>query len=306
MVIAVVILSRKKILWFRNYLLILREYGLLMPFLFYMRKKQCLALWATLLVAIVMGGCGEYSKVLKSRDANVRFQYAKKAYEQRKYLQATTLLTDIITPMRGTPDGEEAHFLLAMSYYGNRDYLNSGVYFKSYYNRYPRGKYAELASFYSGYGYFLDSPDPQLDQSNTLKAIEELAGFLERYPDSDKASLAQNAIFEMQDKLTLKELQNAQLYYNLGNFLGNNYQSAIITAQNALKSYPYSKYREDFEMLILKSKYQEAKESIEEKKEDRYREVIDEYYSFINNYPESKNLKEAENIYNIARRHVKD
>ena len=63
----------------------------------------------------------------------------------------------------------------------------------------------------------------------------------------------------MQDKLTLKELQNAQLYYNLGNFLGNNYQSAIITARNAIKSYPYSKYKEDFEMLILKSKFQEAR-----------------------------------------------
>lgn len=284
----------------------MREYGLFEFKLEEMRKNQIVAYIGAIMMALLVSGCGEYSKVLKSRDANVRFQYAKKAYEQRKYVQATTLLTDIITPMRGTPDGEEAHFLLAMSYYGNHDYLNSGVYFKSYYNRYPRGKYAELASFYSGYGYFLDSPDAQLDQTNTLKAIEELASFLERYPDSDKASLAQNAIFEMQDKLTMKELQNAQLYYNLGNFLGNNYRAAIITAENALKSYPYSKYREDFEMLILKSKFQEAKESIEEKKEDRYREVIDEYYSFINNYPDSANLKEAENIYNIARRHVKE
>ena len=110
----------------------------------------------------------------------------------------------------------------------------------------------------------------------------------------------------MQDKLTLKELQNAQLYYNLGNFLGNNYQSAIITAQNALRTYPYSKYREEFEMLILKSKFQEASQSVAERKEERFRDVIDEYYSFINNYPNGKNTKEAENIYKIARRHVKE
>ena len=191
-----------------------------------------------------------------------------------------------------------------MSHFENKDYLNSGLYFKTYYQRYPRGKFAELARFYSGYGYYLDSPDPQLDQSATVKAIEELTGFLEAYPKSDRVTVAQNAIFEMQDKLTLKELQNAQLYYNLGNFLGNNYESAIITAQNALKTYPYSKYKEDFEMLILKSKYQEARQSVDEKRAERYRDVVDEYYSFINNYPDSRNRKEADNIFRIAEKHL--
>lgn len=108
----------------------------------------------------------------------------------------------------------------------------------------------------------------------------------------------------MQDKLTLKELQNAQLYYNLGNYMGNNYESAIIVSQNALKDYPYSKYKEDFELLILKSKFQEAKQSINERQADRYRDVVDEYYSFINNYPDSKHKKEAETIYKIASKHV--
>lgn len=255
---------------------------------------------------LVFSSCGEYNKVLKSKDVDYRFDFAKRAFDQRKFTQASTVLETIYTPLRGTPNGEEALFLLAMSYYENKDYLNSGVYFKTYYSRYPRGKFAELARFYSGYGYYLDSPDPQLDQSQTVKAIEELQGFLDYFPNSDRVSIAQNAIFEMQDKLTLKELQNAQLYYNLGNYMGNNYESAIITAQNALKNYPYSKYREDFELLILKSKYQEARLSIQEKQAERYRDVVDEYYSYTNNYPDSKNRKEADNIFEIARKHVQD
>lgn len=197
-------------------------------------------------------------------------------------------------------------YLVALSYYENKDYLNSGAFFKTYYTRYPKGKYTELARFYSGYGYYLDSPEPQLDQSGTVKAIEELQAFLDYFPRSDKVSIAQNAIFELQDKLTLKELQNAQLYYNLGNYLGNNYESAVIVARNAIKNYPYSKYKEDLELLILKARYQEASQSIAEKQADRFREVIDEYYSFINNYPDSPNRGEADNIYKIARRHVKD
>ncbi len=255
---------------------------------------------------LVFSSCGEYNKVLKSKDVDYRFDFAKRAFDQRKFTQASTVLETIYTPLRGTPNGEEALFLLAMSYYENKDYLNSGVYFKTYYSRYPRGKFAELARFYSGYGYYLDSPDPQLDQSQTVKAIEELQGFLDYFPKSDRVSIAQNSIFEMQDKLTLKELQNAQLYYNLGNYMGNNYESAIITAQNALKNYPYSKYREDFELLILKSKYQEARLSIQEKQAERYRDVVDEYYSYTNNYPDSKNRKEADNIFEIARKHVQE
>lgn len=222
----------------------------------------------------------------------------------KNFTQAYTLLSECYTPLRGTADGEEALFLLAMSYYESKDYANSNLYFKTYYNRYPKGKFAELARFYSGYGFYLDSPDPQLDQTYTIKAIEELSNFLELFPKSDRVTIAQNAIFEMQDKLTLKELQNAQLYYNLGNFMGNNYQAAIIVSQNALKEYPYSKYREDFELLVLKSKFQEAKQSVSEKMADRYSDVVDEYYSFINNYPESKHRKEAETIFRIAEKHA--
>lgn len=255
---------------------------------------------------LLLTSCGEYNKVLKSTDANVKFEYAKKAFEKGKYGQACTLLSEIVTVMKGTEHAEESLYLLGLSHFENKDYISSGAYFKTYYTHYPKGKYAELARFYSGYGYYLDSPEPQLDQSTTRKAIEELQNFLDYFPKSDKVSIAQNAIFELQDKLVLKELQNAVLYYNLGTYLGNNYESAVITAQNAIKEYPYSKYKEQLQMLILKSRYQEAILSVDEKKEDRFRIVIDEYYSFINDYPESESRQEADHIFKIAGKYVKD
>ena len=152
----------------------------------------------------------------------------------------------------------------------------------------------------------MDSPDPQLDQSETVKAIEELQAFLDYFPKSDKVSIAQNAIFELQDKLVLKQLQNATLYFNLGNYMGNNYESCVITAKNAIKDYPYSKYKEQLEFLILKARFNEASESVEEKKEERFNTVIDEYYAFVNDYPDGPNRKEADNIFKIASKHVND
>lgn len=259
-----------------------------------------------LLALVVFASCGEYTRVQKSNDYDYKLDYAKRAFEQKKYMQAATVLQDVITVFKGTEKAEDALYLLALSHYENKDYVNACSYFKTYYQRFPKGKYTELARFYCGYGYYLDSPEAQLDQSGTIKAIEELQAFLDYFPKSDKVSVAQNAIFELQDKLTLKQLQNAQLYYNLGNYMGNNYQSAIIVAQNAVKDYPYSRYKEDLEMLILKSRFQEANQSVDEKKADRYRDVVDEYYSFINNYPDSPYKKEAENILKIAQNHIKE
>jgi outer membrane protein assembly factor BamD len=245
-------------------------------------------------------------RVQKSNDYEYKYDYAKRAYEQKRYQQAATLFKDCSTVFKGSEKAEECMYLLAMSNYENKDYIEAGPLFQTYYSRYPKGKYAEPARFYCGYGYYLDSPDPQLDQSTTLKAIEELQAFLDYYPRSDKVAIAQNAIFELQDKLTLKQLQNAQLYYNLGTYLGNNYESAVIVAKNAIKDYPYSKYKEDLELLVLKARYQEADISVDERKADRFREVIDEYYSFINNYPDSPNRNEADNIYKIAQKYVHD
>ena len=259
-----------------------------------------------LLSALLLSSCGEYQRVLKSTDPDYHLEFAKRAFEEKKYTQAATALEPVVTVFKGTEKAEDALYLLALSNYENKDYETSGTWFKTYYNRFPKGKYTELARYFCGYGYYLDSPDPQLDQTGTLLAIQELQSFLDYFPRSDKVSLAQNAIFELQDKLTLKQLENAQLYYNLGTYLGNNYESAIIVAQNAIKAYPYSRYKEDLELIILKARFQEAEQSVDEKKTDRYREVIDEYYSFVNNYPDGPNRREADNILKIAQRHVND
>ena len=268
--------------------------------------SRLLTIILSAIIALMATSCGEYQRMLKSADADARLDFARRAFEKKKYTQAATVLTDIVTTFKGTAKAEESLYLLALSHYENKDYFNSGAYFKTYYTRYPKGRYAEMARFYSGYGYYLYSPEPQLDQSGTITAIEELQAFLDYFPKSDKVPVAQQAIFELQDKLTLKELQNAQLYYNLGTYMGNNYESAIIVARNAIKNYPYSKYKEDLEMLILKSRYQEADQSVEEKKADRFRDVVDEYYSFTNNWPDSHYRREADNILKIAQKYVKE
>ena len=115
-----------------------------------------------------------------------------------------------------------------------------------------------------------------------------------------------NEAAEIYRKLRAGGMESAILYYNLGNYLGNNYESCVITAQNALKDYPYTNMREDLSILILRAKFEMAVYSVEDKRAERYRETVDEYYAFKNEFPESKYLKEAEKIFNESQKVIKD
>ena len=274
-----------------------------------MKKYIVLAL----LSAGVFSSCGEYNKVLKSTDYEYKYEAAKSYFAKGQNSKAATILEELIPIMKGTAYGEESLYMLAMTYFNQGDYVTASHYFNTYYTTYPRGTYTELARYNSGKALYLDTPEPKLDQSSTYKAIQELQMFMEYFPRSERRDLAQNMIFELQDKLVEKEYLSAKLYYDLGSYTGNttytstgnNYLAAIVTAQNILKDYPYTKLREELSILILRAKYDMAKESVLEKKEERMLETVDEYYAFKNEFPESKYFKEVEDIFKDASKYIK-
>ena len=271
-----------------------------------------------IIIALVSGSvltsCGEYNKVLKSTDYEYKYEAAKSYFGKGQNTKAAAILEELITILKGTDKAEESLYMLGMTYYNQGDFITASHYFSTYYNTYPRGTYTEQARFYSGKALFLDTPEPRLDQSSTYKAIQELQMFMEYFPASNRHQEAQQMIFDLQDKLVMKDYMAARLYYDLGSYTGNssysttgnNYLACIVTAQNALKDYPYTKLREDISILLLRAKYDMAKESVEEKKEERMRDAIDEYYAFKNEFPESKYIKEVENICKDAKKYVKE
>lgn len=255
---------------------------------------------SALLMVLLLASCGEYNKILKSRDPEEKYTYAKKYFDEKKYGRTTTLLEEILTSYTGTSKEQEILYLLGQSYFLNKDYTTATIYYNRYVAKFPKGEFTELARFNSAYGLYLDSPDARLDQSNTIKSIQGFQDFLEYYPQSDKAPEAQNKMFEMQEKLAYKEYLSARLYYNLGLYMGNNYESCVVTSREALKSYPFSAFVEEFQILIVRSKYELAANSVEEKKPVRYRELMDEHFNYKNMFPTGKYLKETEKYYRQA------
>lgn len=264
--------------------------------------------------ALLFSSCAsEFNKVYKSTDNDYRYEFAKQCFAEGKYSQAASLLLDQITLKKGSDDAQECLYMLAMAQYMSMDFESASETFKRYYKTYPNGDFAESASFYVGQALYESAPEPRLDQTPTIGAMNAYQQFLDMYPESSRRRLAQERLYELQDKLIQKELLSAQLYYNLGGYFGNinsndesNYLACIITAQNALKQYPSTRYREDFSLLVMKSKYELAENSAEQKRVERYREAEDECYGFINEYPESRNKALAERYIAKCKKITKD
>ena len=256
----------------------------------------------SLFVAFLFTGCAsQFNNVYKSQDATYKYEYAKQCFAMGKFQQAATLLNDVVTMQKGREHGQESLYLLGMAQYGNRDYDIASATFRKYFQTYPKGDYAEQACFYIGQSLYESAPEPRLDQTPTVGAINAYQTFVDYFPDSKLRETAQQRMFLLQDLLIQKEFLAAKLYFNLGGYFGNinantesNYTSCIITAQNALKTYPFCDQREDFSVLIMKSKFKLAENSSEERRLERYRDAEDECYGFLNEYPESEECKTAE------------
>lgn len=263
--------------------------------------------------AMLLTGCAnEFNQVYKTSDYSYKYEYAKECFMKGKYTRAVPLLQDLVTLQKGTDNAQESLYMLAMAQYLGKDYESAAATFKKYYSSYPKGVYAEMAQYYIGQSLYMSTPEPRLDQSQTVAAISAFQDYLDLFPDAKYKETAQNRLFALQDKLVQKEFYSAQLYYDLGQYFGNctnggnNYEACIITAQNALKDYPYTSMREKFALLIMKSKYELAQQSIEEKKFERFQDAEDECYGFINEYPDSKSKSLAEKFISKCKEVTKD
>lgn len=264
-------------------------------------KKYCLLI---LILSIFLGSCSKWTALQNTRDFEYKYEAAKSLYAEGKYGQASMYFAEVLAIMKGTAYAEESLYLAAMSNFRNKDYDAASQYFRKYYQVYPKGLYVEYARYYCGLSLYNMTPDPRLDQQSTYEAIQEFQEFLDYYPYTSIKASTQEMIYALQDKLVEKEYLSAKLYYDLGTYTmncaygGSNYQACVVTAQNALRDFPFAsaERREELSIMVLRSKFLLAEQSVDSKRVSRYRDCIDEYYSFMNDFPESKYTKEADKI----------
>jgi outer membrane protein assembly factor BamD len=253
-----------------------------------------------IILVLILAGCSGYEKVLKSNDFKLKYKEALRYYYQKEdYVRASALFDQIAAVFRGTDQADTVYYLQAMSYFKQNDFILSGHYFRTFASTYGGSPFVEQSEYMGAYCYYLTSPRPELDQTNTVSAIQAFQLFLIKFPDSEKADQVKTYLNELRDKLVEKSYISAKLYYNL-----DDYKAAMVALNNSLISYPDSKYREEIMFMLVKSSYMLANKSILSKKKERFQDTVDEYYSFAAEYPESKYSKDAKKYYRLAAKYL--
>ena len=213
-------------------------------------------LYIVLIILVLVSSCGEYEKLLKSTDFDLKKAKAKEYYDAGQYVKSTELLSQILPRYRATEEAEELNWMNAQSYYGMKDYFMAGSYFKTFIDQFPFGKHAEEANFMAAMCDYKIAPRSELDQENTRNAIEGFNIFITRFPASPKVEEARKLVKELEEKLVEKSYLSAKLYYDM-----KQYKAAVVALNNSLKEYADTKYREEMMFLKLNSLFLYAENS---------------------------------------------
>jgi outer membrane protein assembly factor BamD len=253
-----------------------------------------------LIILVLVSSCTGYEKLLKSKDYDLKKSKAKEFFEAGEYVKTTELLTQILPRFRATDEAEDLNWMNAQAYYGMKDYIMAGSYFKSFIDQFPFGKHAEEANYMAALCDYNISARPELDQENTKNAIEGFNIFMNKFPNSTKIEDCKKHISELEDKLVEKSYLNAKLYYDM-----KQYKAAVVALSNSLKEYASTKYREKMMFLKLNSLYLYAFHSLAIKQKERYQATLDDYFSFMEEFPKSTYSKDVASIFQSTNKYLK-
>ena len=228
-------------------------------------------------------------RIIKSEDPSLIYSEGLKYYGREKWKQAGDLFEACQAYYVGDVREDSVAYFSARSHFKERDYVEATTQLDEFRRKFGRSVFVEDAEAMLAMCHYYLSPDPTRDQTITGEAIIAFSEFIERYPNSTRVPAFTELITELTERLKKKAFLNAYTYYKI-----QRYKSAVVALRNALKLYPDTPHREEILYLIAVSHYRLAHNSIEEKQGDRYLNVLDSYYSFINEFPESKHRKELE------------
>ncbi len=235
---------------------------------------------------------GKFNRLLKHGDMETKYAAAIKYFEKENYTKALTLFEELVTVYKGTAKAEEVNYYYAYCNYNLDDYIIAGYQFRNFVKNFPNSVHVEECAYMNAYCFFLNSPPYSLDQTDTRLAIKEFQRFTTQYPKSERIEKCNELLDILRGKLERKASENAMLYFVMGD-----YRASAAAFANYVKDFPSSKNAEYYSFLSLRSFYLMAENSIEKKKEERFKQTVESYLKFIETYPNSIHLKEAADLY---------
>lgn len=258
--------------------------------------KFCVAVLALILLV----GCQPINKILKNPDKYYKLRMAEQYFANKKYVQAQLVYEDIMPLFRGEKEFEDIYYKYAYTAYYQKDYLNAENLFKGYLEIYSNSPRAEEVDYMRAYTFYKQSPKAALDQTATMKAIGMFQTFINTHPGSARNKEATVIIDELRQKLEVKDMKAAQLYYDIGQF-----RAAAVAYNTLLNQYADTEKADQYKLMAIKSYFRFAELSVEEKKAERFEKVIEEANDFMDRFPDSPLSKEVQQFVNQSQNNLK-
>jgi len=242
-----------------------------------------------------------FNRILKSTDQAYKLRMAEQFFVKKKYSKAQQVYEDIMPYYKTSMEFEDIYYKYAYCAYYQEDYMNAENLFKTFLEIFPNSKKAEEIDYMRAYSFYQQSPKPELDQTNTIKTVGMMQIFINTHPGSARAKEANQIIDICREKLETKDRKGAQLYYDMGQF-----RAAGVAFEALLNSYPESAKADEYKLMIIRSYYRYAQMSVEEKKAERFEQVITECNEFIDRFPDSKLKKDVDEYLNLSEKNIKN
>ncbi|HEX5652896.1 MAG TPA: outer membrane protein assembly factor BamD [Chitinophagaceae bacterium] len=254
------------------------------------------------IIAFVLGSCGgSMNKILKNPDPEYKLRMAEQYFVKKKYSKAQILYEDVMPYFKTGKEFENIYYKYAYCAYNQKDYFNAENLFKTFLEIFPNSPRSEEVDYMRAYSFYQQSPKPELDQTNTIKAMGMMQTFINTHPGSARIKEANEIIDICRQKLEIKDNQSARLYFDMGQF-----RAAGVSFTNLLDNYPDSPKADEYKLMVIKSYFRYAQLSVEEKQPARYEQVINECHEFVDRFPESKLRKEAEEFLKQSQTNIKN
>lgn len=242
----------------------------------------------------------EFTRVQKKGTTEEKYLAAMKFFKKADYYKAGVLFEEITPLLKGDSTAEKTQFYNAYSNYYQGNYQMSSYLFNSFYATYNNSEFAEEAYYMYANSMYKDTPPYNLDQTNTLTAIDALQTFINSYPDSKYAEKSNESLLDLRERLERKAYEKAKLYYKTRDKSWGgltNYLASVVTIDNFKKNFPDSRYNEELSNMQIIAQYELADLSFFNKRRERFNETLNYYNKFVDKYPSSKYIKDLEKIY---------
>lgn len=219
--------------------------------------------------------------VEKILSAEERFELGLHEFNKGNYLEAINEFTIITMQYPGSAVSDDAQYYLGECRFMREEYLLASYEYEALKRNMPASSLVPKAQYKIALCYYMLSPEAQLDQTYSLKAIDEFQTFIEYFPDDSLAVDAETKIKELRERLAKKDYETAVLYVNM-----EYYKAATFYFDKVIELYHDTNYAE----LAYVGKI----ESLVKRK--KYDDVISESEIFLKKFPQSKFKKKVESL----------